>query len=197
MPRAVERLAPGRAPAAPADTLILTSEERRSQRATVTTSKGTQIEFDFAEPVTLATDDLLLLDNGDVVEVVAAAEPLIELRADLATLARIAWALGDRHVPVQILPNRIRLRSDHAHAHAPLVASFGAKPVRIEAPFEPEGGAYAPGAHDHQHAHDDARHHHEHGHGRLRHHHGHGDHDHAHGRGSQTAPRGARPHERD
>ena len=104
-------------------------------------------------------------------EVVAAPEPLIEARAaDLAGLARLAWHLGDRHVPVQVLPNRIRARRDAAVEA--LLKSLGAKVALIEAPFEPEGGAYASSHghehHDHDHAHD--HHGHSHGHG---HHHDH------------------------
>ena len=82
------------------------------------------------------------LDDGNLVEVVAAPEPLIEARAgDLAALSRLAWHLGDRHVPVQVLNNRIRTRRD-AGIEA-LLKSLGAKVASIEAPFEPEGGAYA------------------------------------------------------
>jgi urease accessory protein len=116
--------------------------------------------------VRLRTDDLLLLDDGGLVEVVAAPEPLIEARAaDVASLSRLAWHLGDRHVPVQVLPNRIRARRDPAIET--LLASLGAKVVAIEAPFEPEGGAYeqhpAHDGHDHDHDHDhDAHHHHGH-----------------------------------
>jgi urease accessory protein len=162
MPR-VKELLPGREPRGEiADTLILNAEQRRMQRGFVFGGKGTCVEFDFAEPVVLRTDDVLLLDDGSVVEVVAQAEALIEVRADVAVLARLAWMLGDRHVPVEILPNRIRLRRDPALE--PLLTAAGGKVAMIAAPFEPEGGAYAASAHaaaDH-------------------HHHDHGDHDHAH-----------------
>jgi urease accessory protein len=93
---------------------------------------------------------------------------LIEARAgDVAGLSRLAWYLGDRHVPVQVLPNRIRARRD-AVIEA-LLASLGAKVMLIEAPFEPEGGAYA-AAHGHDH-------HHDHYHDHAQDDHGHG-HDH-------------------
>jgi urease accessory protein len=103
---------------------------------------------------------------------VAAPEPLIEVRAvDVAVLARLAWHLGDRHVPVQILPNRIR--AQHDPAIETLLKSLGAKVTMIDAPFEPEGGAYA-SAHGHDHHHDDHDHDHDHDHG---HPHGHKHHD--------------------
>jgi len=103
------------------------------------------------------------------VEVVAAPEPLIEARAaDVAALARLAWHLGDRHVSVQVLPNRIRAR--HDGAIEALLKSLGARVILIEAPFEPEGGAYE-SSHVHGHAHHDhAQEHHGHSHG---HHHDH------------------------
>jgi urease accessory protein len=148
------------------DTLILTSDQRRSQRASVVSNRGVAIELDLPTAAALRTDDVLALDSGDLVDVVAAAEPLVEVRADLPTLARIAWALGDRHVPVQIFTNRIRLHRDPALEM--LIASIGGKTAFLDAPFEPEGGAYAV-AHD---AHDHHDHHHHHGD------HDHHDHDH-------------------
>src|SRR5579864_14126 len=88
-----------------ADIVILDYAQRSAQKITVTGARGDSIEIDLREPARLRTDDLLLLDDGDLVEVVAAPEPLIEARAgDLAALSRLAWHLGDRHVLVQVLP---------------------------------------------------------------------------------------------
>lgn len=144
-----------------ADTVILNSMQRNAQKITVTGTKGLDIEIDLHMPVRLRTDDLLLLDDGSLVEVVAAPEPLIEARAaDVGALSRLAWHLGDRHIPVQILPNRVRAR--RGAAVETLLTSLGAKVTAIDAPFEPEGGAYAlsqahsHGAHGHMHHdHDD------------------------------------------
>jgi urease accessory protein len=165
MPR-VTKLLPAHEPrGGSTDTLILNAEQRRMQRGFVFGENGTCVEFDFAEPVVLRTDDVLLLDDGSRVEIVAQAEPLIEVRAEFSVLARLAWMLGDRHVPVEILPNRIRLRRDPALET--LLTAAGGKVAMIEAPFEPEGGAYAasaPAGHDHHH-HDHGDHHHgDHGH---------------------------------
>src|SRR4051812_39074333 len=140
VPRAVKILAAGASSAPAVDTLILNADDRRNRRAVVQGSKGMRVEFDFHDAIALRTDDCLQLDTGEVVEIVAAPEALIEVRAALATLARIAWALGDRHVPVQFLSGRFRLRRDDAVAK--LIASLGGKITEIEAPFEPEGGAY-------------------------------------------------------
>ncbi len=176
MPRATRVLAAtDRQGARVVDTLILPFAQRQAQKGFLFGVNGTCVELDLPEPVRLRTDDALVLDDGGVVEVVAEAEPLIEARAaDLAMLARLAWHLGDRHVPVQVLERRLRLRRDPAIEA--LLENLGAKVVAIEAPFEPEGGAYeaAAGGHDHDHHHDHAHDHgHDHGHG---HHH----HDHKH-----------------
>jgi urease accessory protein len=149
------------------DTVILDYAQRNAQKLKVTGVKGIVVDIDLHELVRLRTDDLLVLDDGTLVEVVAAPEPLIEARAaDVAGLSRLAWHLGDRHVPVQVLSNRIRARRDAAIEN--LLASLGAKLTVIDAPFEPEGGAYA-SSHEHDHDRDHAQFHH-HGHSRGHHH---------------------------
>ena len=122
--------------------MILDYAQRNAQKITVTGINGAVIDIDLHEPRRLRTDDVLVLDDGNLVEVVAAPEPLIEARAaDVAGLSRLAWHLGDRHVPVQVLANRIRVQREAGIET--LLTALGAKVVLIEAPFEPEGGAYA------------------------------------------------------
>jgi urease accessory protein len=164
MPRAIRVLSPAeRSGRTVTDTVLLDYARRNARNITVPGLKGGQFEIALTEPARLCTDDVLLLDDGTVIEVVAAPEPLIEARAaDLAHLARLAWHLGDRHVPVQLFANRIRARREPAIES--LLRSLGAKLVLIEAPFEPEGGAYESAhghAHGHEHGHDHA---HDHGH---------------------------------
>jgi urease accessory protein len=81
----------------------------------------------------------------------------LEIRgADAMHLARLAWHLGNRHVPAQLLTNGLRIRRDHVLAD--LATQLGAEVIEIEAPFDPEGGAYAVPAghgHDHHHSHDE------------------------------------------
>jgi urease accessory protein len=168
MPLATKILRTGAArPAPAADTLILDFEQRTRKQGFVFTDKGTCIEFAFEEAPALATDDALVLDDGRLVEIVAAPEPLIEARiADPAALARIAWTLGDRHVAAQFFANRLRMRRN-PEIEA-LLKARGAKMAEIEAPFEPDAAA---SAHDHHHDHA-----HHHGHGDQHHH----DHDHGH-----------------
>jgi urease accessory protein len=180
MPRATRVVPAAERKDAPiADTLILPHAQRQAQKGFLFGVKGTCVELDFAEPVRLRTDDALVLDDGGLIEVVAEPEPLIEVRTtDLPSLARLAWHLGDRHVPVQIMERKLRLKRDEAIEA--LLQSLGAKVTAIEAPFEPEGGAYeAAAAHDHHHHHGHD-HHHNHDHGHDQHGHSH-DHDHHHG----------------
>lgn len=153
------------------DTVILDYVQRSTQVLAATGLKGGRFEIALAQATRLRTDDALLLEDGSLVEVVAAPEPLIEARAgdvagsvagNVAGLARLAWHLGDRHIPVQMLPNRIRARREPGTEA--LLQALGAKVALIEAPFEPEGGAYESHAHDHDHGHDHAHgpHHHDH-----------------------------------
>jgi urease accessory protein len=189
--RAIKVLKPGEAHSGLiVDTLILSLEERQAAQGTLTGVNGVAVEI--AEPLRLRADDRVLLDDGSLVEIVAQPEPLIEARAaDLPALARLAWHLGDRHVPVQIFERRLRLRRDPAIEALP--AKLGAKVLVIEAPFEPEGGAYeaAVAHHDHHHDHEHDHHGHEHDHG----HHDHGHHhDHAHDHSHDHDHEGHKPH---
>jgi urease accessory protein len=135
--------------------------------------------------------DALVLEDGRLVEVVAAPEPLLEIRgADPQHLVRVAWHLGNRHLPTQIMPKGLRIRRDHVIEA--MVRGLGARVIEIEAPFDPEGGAYAGGGHAQAQAHDHAAHDypshdhgghtHQHDHHDARHHHDeHCDHEHHHG----------------
>ena len=150
------------------DSVILGPDQRRLQTAHLTGVNGTLIGVMLPEPVLLRMGDALELDDGSLVEVVVEAEPLVEVRGnDLIHLARLAWHLGDRHVPVQVMANRLRLRRDGALEA--MLATLGARITVIDAPFDPEGGAYATPSHGHQHGHDCG---HDHDHGHAHHHRG-------------------------
>jgi urease accessory protein len=161
MPRAVAILRAGQSrTGAIVDTLLLDYDQRRAPGGMLIGLKGTQVEIAMANSANLATDDCLVLDNGSLIEIVARPEPLLEVRAaDVAGMARLAWHLGDRHIPAQLHERRLRVRRDPATEKLlnTLANSLGIKVLTIEAPFEPEGGAYA-GGHDHHH-HDAHRHH--------------------------------------
>jgi urease accessory protein len=125
--------------------------------------RGTSVELALGDERRLRTDDCLILEDGNLIEIVAQPEALLEARAaDVAALARLAWQLGDHHIPVEISERRLRVRRDPAVEN--LLRSAGAKVTAIEAPFEPEGGAYSHETRDHNHHHDHGSRHHGHSH---------------------------------
>lgn len=193
MARATRILGRGGWSGEPADTVVLGYDVRRRREGALTGVRGLAFDLALEEPLTMRGGDALALDDGRLVEVVAAPEPLLELRPGAADeLARLAWMLGDRHAPIQIVGQKLRLRDDPALKA--VADHLGVKATPIEAPFDPEGGAYAPETvvehqHEHGHAcgcgHHHGHHHHEHGHAHAAaasaaHDHAH---DHAHGDG--------------
>ena len=108
----------------------------------MTGTRGLEFLLDLENAVALRGGDALVLEDGRLIEVVAAAEPLLEIRgADPLHLVRVAWHLGNRHLPTQIMPKGLRIRRDHVIEA--MVKGLGARIIEIEAPFDPEGGAYA------------------------------------------------------
>ena len=157
----------------PADTIVLDYEDRYRRRIAMTGVRGLDFLLDLPEAVMLRAGDGLALEDGRIVEVVAAPESLAEIRgADAAALVRIAWHLGNRHLPTELLKKSLRIRRDHVIEE--MARRLGATIVAIEAPFNPEGGAYVAVAPVHGHDHD----HHDHDHGHDHHGHGDGAHDH-------------------
>ena len=164
---------------APADTVVLDFDDRHRRRMAMRGTRGLEFLLDLENAVALRGGDALVLDDGRLIEVVAAPEPLLEIRGiDPQHLVRLGWHLGNRHLPTQIMPKGLRIRRDHVIEA--MVKGLGARVVEIEAPFDPEGGAYAHPAHDHaSHDHDHGDHHHgDHDH---HHHDEHCDHEHHHG----------------
>lgn len=158
------------------DAVVLDFENRRRRRGTVTAVRGTSFLVDLAETPALAHGDAYVLEDGGVVEIVAAPEELIEIRArDALHLMRLAWHLGNRHLETEISARWLRIRRDHVIAD--MLRGLGAKVLEIEAPFQPEGGAYSGEASGHGHHHERSHHAHDHqAHGHD--HHGHDHHDH-------------------
>lgn len=145
------------------DRITLGYEDRYRRRVRLVTDGGTEFMLDLQEATVMRHGDALGLEGGGVVEVIAAAEPLVEVAAgDAATLARLAWHLGNRHLPAQIEGERILIRDDHVIVD--MLRGLGAEVRHIEAPFDPEGGAYGQHNHDHRHPHGHA-HDQRHGHG--------------------------------
>jgi len=141
-----------------ADTVVLDFDHRHRRRMAMTGTGGLAFLLDLAEAEALADGDGLMLEDGRLVAVTAAAEPLAEVTCDdTDQLVRVAWHLGNRHLPTELLGDRLRIRRDHVIAD--MLRKLGAAVAEIEAPFNPEGGAYGHGR-THGHSHD-----HDHGHG--------------------------------
>jgi urease accessory protein len=132
----------------PTGSATLAFEHRHRRRLRLATDAGVPFLLDLAQATVLRDGDLLALDDGTLVQVRAAPERVIDITApDAPALARIAWHLGNRHTPTQILPGVLRIRADHVLEHL-LTDHLGASVTRVAAPFDPEGGAYGHG-HDH------------------------------------------------
>jgi urease accessory protein len=138
-------------PAEERDQVLIDFDRRHRRRIVLTTEAGADLLIDLPQAARLREGDGLALDCGGIVRVRARAEALAEIHAhDDGELLRIAWHLGNRHLPVQFLHERLRIRADHVIED--MVEGLGGHVERIEAPFDPEGGAYAGGHHHH---HDD------------------------------------------
>lgn len=142
-----------------ADTITLDREDRHRRRAVLTASGGLAFLLDEAHAVHLHHGDGLVLEDGRIVEVFAEPEELVEIEAENAAhLVKIAWHLGNRHLPTQLMGETLRIRRDHVIED--MVQKLGGKLTALSAPFDPEGGAYGHGqTHGHEHGHS-----HEHGH---------------------------------
>jgi urease accessory protein len=124
------------------DAVVLGYDDRHRRRLAMRGERGLQFLLDLPEATPLRNGDGLVLDDGRIVEVRAKPEPLLVILArDANHLARLAWHLGNRHVPAAIEPDRILIRPDHVLAE--MLVGLGAELAAAEAPFDPEGGAYA------------------------------------------------------
>ena len=135
------------------DRVTLTFVDRHRRRLRLVADSGTPFLLDLARVQHLRDGDGLELDNGDYVRVGAAPERVIEIEADTpGDLLRIAWHLGNRHLPVQAVEGRLRIRDDHVIAA--MIEGLGGRLSRLQAPFDPETGAYAGAEQAMSHGHD-------------------------------------------
>lgn len=164
MRRAITVLKPGEDHGRPhAGHLRLDQHHRHRRRLTLKTEEGETILLDLPAAVHLRGGDSLLLEDGAVIGIEAVAEPLLQITApDMAALVRIAWHLGNRHLPTQLVGNTIFIRQDHVLEE--MVRGLGGTVTHVNAAFDPEGGAYA-GPAGHHHHHDDDHAHQPEGHG--------------------------------
>ncbi|EIZ77869.1 hypothetical protein WSK_3540 [Novosphingobium sp. Rr 2-17] len=161
----------------PDDVVRLDFDQRNRRRMVFTTEAGRPILLDMSRAVHLRDGDRLRLEDGSSVRVDAIGEALLQIHAhSSAELVRIAWHLGNRHLPTQLVlgENGGSILIRHDHVIAEMIEGLGGHCHQVTAPFDPEGGAYSGGGHSHSHDHDHA---HDHGHGHGQDH----GHDHAHG----------------
>jgi urease accessory protein len=130
------------------DFVVIDAQDRRRRRVVFVGEQGATYLLDLPRPAQLRDGDGLLLEDGSVVRVTGKAEPLVEISAPTPLdLVRIAWHLGNRHTEVQVIGNRLRIRRDHVLEE--MLRSFGMPLSYVDAPFDPEAGAYD----HHEHAH--------------------------------------------
>ena len=155
------------------DRIVLDHGDRHRRRMAMRTVGGLSFLLDLPEPTVLDDGDALVLQDGRLVWVEAAPEPLLEIRAaDDHALKRLIWHIGNRHIPAEIGADAVYIGFDHVLAE--MVRGLGGSAEAVERPFRPEGGAYAgeaAGHHHHGHHHHDHDDHHHGGHHHGGHHH--------------------------
>jgi len=158
--------------------LELPFDKRQKSRLRATLDSGEAVALRLPRGEILRGGDLVVASDGRIIEIAAAAEQLLHvICADATALARAAYHLGNRHVPVEVGEGYLRIAADHVLEA--MLQGLGATLTPIEAPFEPEAGAY--GGHPHAHGEDSgtARIHEfaapqDHDHAHCTHDHGHG-----------------------
>jgi urease accessory protein len=162
------------------DTITLDHEGRHRRRMALKADGGFEFLLDLDKATAAKGGDAFRLEDGRLIQVAAAAQPLLEIRAETPTrLAKIAWHIGNRHTPAEITADAIYIEDDHVLAE--MVRGLGGAATRVARPFEPERGAYEGHGHAHDHGHDHGKGGHDHLHiGGAHHHEPEHDHDHGH-----------------
>ncbi len=136
----------------PIDTVTLDETDRHRRRIKLTSDKGTEFLLNLPRARLLRHGDGLVLEDGTHIQVLAKPEKLFEVTGrDQRHLLSLVWQIGNRHLAAQIEPSRILIRCDEVIRG--MLEQLGATVKDIEAPFNPEGGAYGD-AHQVHHHHD-------------------------------------------
>jgi urease accessory protein len=126
--------------------VVLPYDARRKSRLLARDESGQDVGYVLPPGTVLRHGDKLAASDGAVIEVVAAVEPLLEVSATtMSRLVRAAYHIGNRHVALEVSESRLRLQRDHVLAD--MLIGLGCTVTHVEAPFDPEGGAYASHAH--------------------------------------------------
>ncbi len=145
------------------DEITLDFDSRHRRRLRLVADGGLEFLLDLPEAAVMHQGDGLKLEDGGIVCVIAAREPLLEIAApSRAHLMRLAWHIGNRHLPAEIHEDRIYIRDDHVIAE--MVRGLGGTARQVRSAFTPEGGAYRGEAHHHQARGHDRNDDHNHGH---------------------------------
>jgi urease accessory protein len=141
-----------------AGSLTLDFDTRHRRRIRLTADHGEDVLLDLPKAVAMADGDGLQLEDGRWLKVQAAEEAIVEVRhKDPDQLIRLAWHLGNRHLPTEIRNQVLFIRPDHVIEE--ILHAFGADLKKVQASFQPEGGAYR--GHGHRHDDPESRRHHE------------------------------------
>ena len=176
-----------------AATVELDWDVRQKSRFEVNDSQGRTLGIFLPRGTVARGGDVLVAEDGSLIRVLAAPQAILKITAcpqhgSAFDLIRAAYHLGNRHVPIELQPDHLKIEPDHVLAD--MLRAMHLIVSAVEEPFEPENGAYATGGHTggHRHSHDDAAEH------ALAHSHDHG-HDHApgHSHTHTPAPRTAIP----
>jgi urease accessory protein len=137
----------------PFDLAVLTSEQRHLRRKAIELVHGGKVLVDLPEAAVLDHQDVLVLDDGRHVEIIAAEEELYDIRtAGPVQLAELAWHIGNRHLAAQIEERRILILPDPVIRT--MLEGLGATVADTVEIFSPVRGAYSGGSHGHSHPHD-------------------------------------------
>lgn len=132
------------------DRVVLSYDDRFLRRKVLTSAAGLRFLVDLEHTTSLNHGDAFALEDGRLIEVIPADEPLLEITGGAHDLTRLAWHIGNRHMPCQIEPGRILIQRDHVIRD--MLEKLGATLREVVEPFTPEGGAYGHGR-THGHAH--------------------------------------------
>ncbi len=136
--------------ARPAARLVLAFDARQKTRLRARLDTGEEVSLQLPRGTTLRGGDQLEASDGRIVEVVSSPEQVLHVEcATPEALARAAYHLGNRHVAVEV--GKGFLRIGHDHVLKAMLEGLGASVRTIEAPFEPEAGAYYGEGHSHEH----------------------------------------------
>jgi urease accessory protein len=125
-------------------------DQRHRRRILLRTEGGRELLLDLPHAQHLRDGDAIACDDGSLVRIISVPEQLLEISAaSPVALMRLAWHLGNRHLPAAIAADRLLIREDHVIAE--MVRGLGGTVRAILAPFDPETGAYNDDGHGHGH----------------------------------------------